>query len=208
MDEWGPCDLPPANQAVERAGAHGRFSLRGFSVADRSNALGVSRGLVMSLSLPLGPCWELEERRVDSAIFLRSLASMFHEASAAFFEGSSIASDIVAIFERHVDPGPYLPQPQTLWSVTISGDSMSSDSILRFRCLFTPALCEALAVASLNHAEPELFDHMFLYAGCQPLLEWPDAFSNCMWIAPSIPEEQVAVFAARLGLRYKYVRSG
>ena len=96
---------------------------------------------------------------------------------------------------QHADPGPYLPQPQTLWS---------TGSILRFRCLFTPSLWEALGRASLHHAEPELFDHLFLYADGVPLLEWPDAFSNCMGIASSVAEARVSTFAGHLGLRYKY----
>jgi hypothetical protein len=96
---------------------------------------------------------------------------------------------------QHADPGPYLPQAQTLWS---------TGSILRFRCLFTPSLWEALGTASLHHAEPELFDHLFLYAEAVPLLEWLDAFSNCMWIASSVAEARVSTFAGHLGLRYKY----
>lgn len=106
-----------------------------------------------------------------------------------------MAPNIVTIFEQHTDPGPYLPKPQTLWS---------TGAILRFRCSFTATLCEALASASPHHAEPELFDHFFLYAEQLPLLEWPDAFSNCMWIASSIPEPRIKVFAGSLGLKYKY----
>ena len=146
------------------------------------------------LTLPLGPCWELEDRRVDSTTFLQLLAPMFPEATTVFFEGSSIAPNIVTILERHADPGPYLPKAQTLWS---------TGAILRFRCSFTIALCEALASASLHHAEPELFDHLFLYAEHVPLMEWPDAFSNCMWIASSIPESRIGAFAAGLGVKYK-----
>ena len=148
----------------------------------------------LPLTLPLGPCWELEDRRVDSTTFLQLLAPMFPEATTVFFEGSSIAPNIVTIFERHADPGPYLPKQQTLWS---------TGAILRFRCNFTPAICEALASASLHHAEPELFDHLFLYAEHVPLMEWPDAFSNCMWIASSIPESRIGAFAAGLGVKYK-----
>ena len=147
------------------------------------------------LTLPLGPCWELEDRRVDSTTFLQLLAPTFPEATTAFFEGSSIAPNIVTIFERHTDPGPYLPKPQTLWS---------TGTILQFRCSFTATLCEALAGASLHHAEPELFDHLFLYAEHVPLLEWPDAFSNCMWIASSIPESRINAFAASLGVKYRF----
>jgi hypothetical protein len=151
------------------------------------------------LSLPLGPCWELEDRRIDSTTFLQALAASFPEATTAFFEGSSIAPDIVRVFERHTDPGPYLPKPQTIWS---------TGRIRQFRCRFAPALCEDLSSASLHHAEPELFDHLFLYAEHMPLLEWPDAFSNCMWIAASIPEARINVFAAGLGVKYKYVNDG
>lgn len=131
---------------------------------------------------------------MDSTTFLQLLAPMFPEATTVFFEGSSIAPNIVTIFERHADPGPYLPKAQTLWS---------TGAILRFRCNFTPDICEALASASLHHAEPELFDHLFLYAEHVPLLEWPDAFSNCMWIASSIPESRIDAFAAGLGVKYK-----
>ncbi len=157
------------------------------------------RSVQIPLSLPVGPCWEIEERAVDCATFLHALPSAFPEATAVFFEGSSIAPDIVRIFEQHVDDGPYLPKPQTLWS---------TGRILRFRCRFAPSLCEALASASLHHAEPELFDHIFLYANSLALLEWPDAFSNCMWIAPVIAESRVRAFAAGLGLRYKYANHG
>jgi hypothetical protein len=147
------------------------------------------------LSLPLGPCWELEDRRINSTTFLQALAATFPEATSAFFEGSSVAPNIVNIFERHIDPGPYLPKPQTIWS---------TGRIRQFRCRFTSALCDELASASLHHAEPELFDHLFLYADDVPLLEWPDAFSNCMWIARSIPDSRIKAFAGSLGVKYRW----
>jgi hypothetical protein len=153
----------------------------------------------ISLSLPLGACWELEEGSVESTTFLRALPSAFPEGTTAFFEGSSIAQDIVQILRQHAGPGPYLPRPQTLWS---TGNTQ------HFRCHFTPSLCEALARASLHHAEPELFDHFFLYAEREPLLEWPDAFSNCIWVASSVPEARVSTLATGLGLRYKYAQNG
>jgi len=163
---------------------------------------------MIPLSLPLGPCWELEEGRVDSTLFLRTLPTTFPEANAAFFEGSAMTSEVLAILKEHADPGEYLPEPQTWFSATLSRDGARVNTTLRLRCLFTPALCEALADASGHHAAPELFEHIFLYAGQEPLLEWPDAFSNCMWIARSIPEERVKLFAATLGLGYKYENPG
>ena len=148
------------------------------------------------LSLPQGPCWELEDHKIDSTTFLKTIAPTFSEATTAFFEGSSIILDVVNIFERHIDPGPYLPKPQTIWS---------TGHIQQFRCHFTVELCEDLAGASQNHAEPELFDHLFLYAQLVTLLEWPDSFSNCMWIAASVSETRIRAFADQLGIHYKYV---
>ncbi len=150
----------------------------------------------MSSSVTDGPCWELEERQVDTGVFFRSLASSFPEATTAFFDGFRfvIATDVVAIFERHVDPGPYLPESET--------------SHLKFRCRFTTDLCNELGSESLRHGGLELCHNMFLYAGVQPLLEWPDAFFNCIWIAHSISEERVAAFAACLSLPYAYANYG
>jgi len=147
------------------------------------------------LSLPQGPCWELENGRIDSTTFLQVIAPTFPEATTAFFEGSSIAPNVVKIFEQHTNSGPYLPKPQTIWS---------TGHIQQFRCRFTVELCEDLAGASQNHAEPELFDHLFLYAQLVPLLEWPDSFSNCMWIAASVSETRIRAFADQLGIHYQY----
>lgn len=136
---------------------------------------------------------------MDSTVFLRALPSTFPEATDAYFECSGIAEDVVQIFERHTHPGPYLPEPQTIWS---------TGTIKRFHCRFTAALCEALVIASEHHAETELFDHVFLYADRQVLLEWPDAFANCIWLAPSIDEPRVRDFAATCGLGYKHAGAG
>ena len=151
------------------------------------------------LSLPLGPCWELEERPVDSTVFLRALPSAFPNATTLFVEGSSIESDIADIYKRHASTSPYLPKSQTLWSTA---------TIRRFTCMFSRALCESLAEASLHHAEPELFDHIFLYTGQEVLLEWPDAFANCIWVSKLIPEARLSEFASALGLPYKHARHG
>jgi hypothetical protein len=147
----------------------------------------------------VGQCWELEERTVDSTTFLRALPSTFPEATDAYFEGSSIDADVVQVLEHHANAGPYLPEAHTIWS---------TGTITRFGCRFTSSLFETLAVASEHHAEPELFDHIFLYADRQVLLEWPDAFANRMWIAPTVAEPRVRAFAAKLGLSYKHASHG
>lgn len=146
------------------------------------------------LSLPFGPCWELQEQFVDSTTFLHALPAAFPGATHLFVEGTSIEADVVAIYSRHYDSSKYMPKAQTLWS---------TGTITQFSCAFSDALCNALAEASQFHAEPELFDHIFIYAGQDVLMEWPDAFHNTMWISKLVPEERVSSFAAALGLQYK-----
>jgi hypothetical protein len=137
------------------------------------------------LRLPLGPCWELEEGPVDSATFLRALPSTFPEATDAYFEGCSIAADVLKIFENHADVGPYLPAPQTIWS---------TGTITRFRCRFTPALFEALAAASGHHAEIELFDHVFRKRGPSTLLTRAAAQTSTTWRRRAKPTRQLWPF--------------
>lgn len=155
-----------------------------------------------------GPCWELEERPVDSEKFFRLLATSFPEATTAYFEGTSVASDVANVFRSHVEAGPYVPNPETIWSFSLSSSGVGVNADQFFRCRFTPALCDDLARAAANHAEFELCDHLSLYAGEKPLLEWPDAFGNCIWIASSVSEERIAAFAAALGLGYQQVNYG
>jgi hypothetical protein len=147
------------------------------------------------LSLPLGPCWEIEERAIGITAFLKALPAAFPDATTLFVEGSSIGPDVAEIYRLHAGEPPYLPKPQTLWS---------TGTIARFTCRFSNSLCDSLAEMSLHHAEPELFEHIFLYARREVLLEWPDAFANCMWLSTSIPETRVNAFANALGVQYRY----
>jgi hypothetical protein len=60
----------------------------------------------------------------------------------------------------------------------------------------------ALADLAEKHAEPELLDHLFVYAGSKVLLEFPDAFaSRCpALISVDNDEQSIRNFAAMLGL--------
>ena len=60
----------------------------------------------------------------------------------------------------------------------------------------------------MHHADLELFGHLFLYALHMPLLEWPDAFSNCMWIAALVSATRIKAFAGKLAMPFKYVELG
>jgi hypothetical protein len=53
-----------------------------------------------------------------------------------------------------------------------------------------------------SHAEPELLDHLFVYAGTEPLMEYPDAFcrKSPMFVSRQVAEERIRQFALDLGL--------
>jgi hypothetical protein len=54
---------------------------------------------------------------------------------------------------------------------------------------------------SENHAEPELFDHFFIYKGQTPFLEWWDAFFDPIALSSEVSESDVYNFAGKLGLK-------
>src|SRR5579864_4662446 len=110
------------------------------------------------------PHWELKGLP-ESASFFRHLAAAFPSATTLFVEGTSVARDVDHFLRSAADPGDYLPKRQTLWP---------RPKQYRLRC-DGPTLA-TLADLAERHAEPELFDHLFLYDGAKALLEYPDAF--------------------------------
>lgn len=114
-----------------------------------------------------------------------------------YVEGTSIEPDVRALFEASAEEGAYLPGPQTIWPKSE-----------KFRCRFDAALCEQLAGVSVHHAEPELLDHLFLYAGNDALVEWPDAFGYEIYMRASFAEDRVSKFAYSLGLPYEMRKDG
>ena len=98
-------------------------------------------------------------------------------------------------YERHPQLGKFLPSRNTIWPVST-----------KFRCAFTPTLFSELAALAEHHAEPEILDHLFVYAGETPLLEWHDAFANTMLLSGSLLEERIASFAAHIGVPYGKAR--
>ncbi len=91
----------------------------------------------------------------------------------------------------------YLPKSQVVWP-----------EAARFSRVFTKEFTSDLAQLTESHAEPELFDHFFLYKDNQPIIEWPDAFSNVMWISSLVPEKIISEFSAKIGVTYKYINEG
>lgn len=144
------------------------------------------------LKLPFQPHWELCGS-VAGARLLESLP-IFAEATTLYLEGSRIAEDVEAFFRSHVEAGPYLPDTQVLWT---------TGTLKQFRLPASPAVFEALALMAESHAEPELFEFLFLYRDAEPIVEYPDAFcdKSPIFISRQVAEERVRAFADGLGLR-------
>lgn len=139
----------------------------------------------MTLQLPFSTHWELNGTP-DSAVFLRSLPEGFSSATTMFVEATSMARDVEDLLTAAVEPGPYLPARQTIWPRS-----------LRLRVRFDGSLLLELSRMAENHAEPEMFDHLLLYADSLPLLEYPDAFlrGSVIYVAPTVVEERLRIWA-------------
>ena len=118
-------------------------------------------------------------------------AVQFLGSTSFFAEGTVISEDVIECYKKHFEEGD-LPGAQTI--LPKSG---------KYRCKFSMGLMEELAVLSERHAEPELLDHLSLYKGNEPLLEWHDAFANIILVPRTVGEENVRKFASHFGLGYE-----
>jgi hypothetical protein len=141
--------------------------------------------------------WTIGPGCIDSAQFFRVLPAHFPDATSLYAEGTTIQPDVKALLVSFAEEGAFLPGAQTIWPES-----------LKVRCRFGAELCRALADAAERHAEPELLDHLFLYAGDSALLQWPDAFSQEMYLPSSLAEDRVSQFAGSLGLSYAIRNAG
>jgi hypothetical protein len=135
-----------------------------------------------------GPRWELWGK-VDSSRFFKSLSSTFPTATTLFLEGTP-SPDIDDFLRSAAEPGPYLPDRQTAWP---------KGNLYRLR--FDASTLTALAELAERHAEPEVCDHLHIYAGEVPLVYWHDAFDRAspMIVAAAADREHLQRLASGLG---------
>ena len=109
-----------------------------------------------------------------------------------FVEATHMARDVESLLTNAAEPGPYLPARQTLWPRS-----------LRLRTRLSASLLSELSQLAEHHAAPELFDHLFLYDGTLPLLEYPDAFLRgaIVYAAASVAEEDLRTWASEIHLQ-------
>lgn len=135
--------------------------------------------------------WELRGKQ-DCAAFFRRIGEALPAATTLFIEGTCIAPDVRDFLESNAEPGDYLPERQTIWP-----------NGARYRLPFHASALAGLAALAERHAEPELLDHLFVYSGDAPLLEYPDAMfrGNCpIFVSSGVDESKLRTLAAALGL--------
>lgn len=106
-----------------------------------------------------------------------------------------MAGDVADLLTSAAEPGPYLPTRQTLWPRSV-----------RLRSRFSASLLSELSQLAEHHAEPEIFDHLFLYADSLPLLEYPDAFlrGSIVYAASSLAEQELRTWASGIQLQPRW----
>jgi len=139
----------------------------------------------------MGTYWVIDEGEVDPATFFLALPRHFPEATTFYVEGTSVAPEVRECYTTFSQPDSYLARSETSWPES-----------KKFRCTFSPELFAALAALSKRYALPELLDHFAIYRDRSSLLDWPDAFSNEIFCASSVPETQVSSLAEEFGLSY------
>jgi hypothetical protein len=102
-----------------------------------------------------------------------------------------MAEDVRAFFGSAGEAGPHLPERQTIWPRPN-----------QYRLAMDDRVLTGLMELAASHAEPELLDHLFVYAGTEPLMEYPDAFcrKSPMFVSRQVAEERIRQFALDLGL--------
>ena len=116
------------------------------------------------------------------------------EGSVLYFEGGSPDTEIDDFIgtysipeETHVAMGTIWPRPKV------------------FHIPATPMILTELVRVMEHHAEPELAVHFHIYREDSVLLEWHDAFSQPMLLSGVIPEEQVKIFADKIGQTFRKI---
>jgi hypothetical protein len=112
------------------------------------------------------------------------------DATHMFLEGSP-DPDIAALLAEEGDGADYAAPIGTIWSWPQKNH--------RFLVRASSGLFVRLSEAASHHAEPEICDHLHLYRGLEPLVQWFDAFSDPLLVSKSVARERVERFASAVG---------
>ena len=140
--------------------------------------------------------WEVRGiRRADE--FLPALIELLPLPAYLCFEGTSIASDVRALFDSSaVAPALQIPTG-TLWPKPSVFHVFAREPFIR-----------ELAELAGRHAEPEICGHFHAYNGGRGLMQWYNAFDDPLLVDESITELTLQSFCRRLGVRYARWQAG
>jgi hypothetical protein len=122
-------------------------------------------------------------------LFFRHLAALLPNATTLYAEGTSIAPGIDALLSSHAELTAYQAPRGTNWPRAIT-----------MRVRLSAAVLADLADLAGEHAEPEICDHLHIYADNEPLLHWFDAFEGPFLLSKSVPLVRIERFMKRLNL--------
>ena len=133
-------------------------------------------------------CWHVSGVR-NARTFFQAIAGLVPDATDLFLEGTS-AADIVALLQPHIEHTDYTAPIGTIWSWPKNQ---------RFRLRVSPELLARLSETAAHHAELEICNHLHLYRGPEPLVNWFDAFSDPVLVSKTIARETVEQFCREVG---------
>ena len=111
--------------------------------------------------------------------------------SIFYFEGTSIAPDIVAFYAQHRAPNAVSVIRDTIHPVPET-----------FHVTCSPTVITRLRELSETHALPEICDHVKAYHGQTLLFTFHDAFTSDLRVSQHIPEANIKAFCDAFGIGY------
>jgi hypothetical protein len=137
------------------------------------------------------PFWELSGA-TDFPSLLPALTALLPEGCVLYFEGGSPSGELADFLREHAVPERAHVAYGTIWPrPSVFHVPATADTIRR------------LAELMYSRAAPELAIHFHVYQDQTVLLESYDAFDQPMGLARVFSEDQVRLFAERLGMSHK-----
>lgn len=134
--------------------------------------------------------WTSEEV-VQPSKFFERLHTLLDPDAILYFEGTTIAPEIAAFYEKHQSERRVAVVRDTIFPEPKAYHVEFSDEVIRF------------LIDQLNRRPvSELFDHVKAYNGRSILFTFHDAFSGWLCISEHVPEERVRAFFKEFGVSY------
>lgn len=142
---------------------------------------------------PMRPVWELYGSANFCSLF-QALPALLPQDSVLYFEGGHPSGDLAEFLKENAVPERVHVAYGTIWPRPLVTHVPATEITMS-------------RLANLMRSRPthELADHFHVYNNQTVVLECYDAFFQPMWLTADFPEEQIRVFAERLGMTYKRI---